>query len=111
MNDQIEHELRRALGRVPPPAGFTERVMARLPEQNRSPIAWWYAAVAAMIVVALLVGNFETRQAHQKEARRTEQQVVFALALAAEKLQKVNVRLEHSGPEMRVQHKQEKQYE
>jgi hypothetical protein len=112
MNEQIEHELRRALCRVAPAEGFTERVMARLPESRPSTYGWWYAAVAAMLTVVLLVGGLQrTRNVREQEARRAERQVVFALSLAAEKLQRVNVRLEHSGPEVRVQQKQERRYE
>ena len=114
MNDRVEQELRRALQRVPAPDGFSDRVMARLPAPSRSASAvrWLYMAAAAMAVIALLFGGVErTRRVREYQARRAEEQVVFALSLAAEKLQKVNTRLERSGPEVRLEQKQGKQYE
>ena len=100
MNEQIEHELRRALRHVPAPDGFTDRVLGRLPDQHNGTLSpWWYLAAAAAVIVALLVGGvYHTREQRERQARRTERQVVFAFALAAEKLQHVNVNLERVRP-------------
>lgn len=113
MNDEIERELRKALSRVPAPEGFTDRVLQRLGEENRAERnLWWRMAVAAMVAVALLAGGLRYSQLrHQQEARKAEQDVVFAFSLAAEKLQKVNVRLEQSGPALNIPNKRGRQYE
>ncbi len=112
MNDDIELELRKALQRVPAPEGFAERVMDRLP--GDSGWEWWRMAVAAILVCALVLGGLQyraKRREQEQAALRTQKEVVFAFALAAEKLQKVNYRLQHAGPELNVQKRRGKTYD
>lgn len=113
MKDQLEQELAEALARIPAPEGFADRVLARLPEEHAR-LRWRYAyvAAAAVLIMALFLGGLQiTRQRRQQQARETERQVVFAFALAAEKLQHINSKLENSGPQVKLDKKQEKTYE
>lgn len=111
MNDDLELELRAALRRDSPRAGFTSRVLDRLPSHN-PPSPWWRLAVAAVLVCALVLGGTAyRRQQREMAARRTEQQVVFALRLAAAKLARVNYHLQQAGPELSVEKKRGNDYD
>lgn len=106
MRDSLEHDLRRALKRVEPPAGFADRVMTRLPER-RFGSRWLVGAVAAGLAIISTVGGIEHhRHERRVEAERTERQVAFALSLASEKLDhamnRVNVRLRRSAPDITI---------
>ena len=111
MNDELELDLRKALQRVPAPEGFTARVLDRLPA-NAPPLTWWRWAVAASLVcVLLLSGLYYRQQRREQDARRTEQQVIFAFTLAAEKLQHVNYRLQRTTPDLNLQKKRGNHYD
>jgi hypothetical protein len=109
MSDFLEEELRKALRRQEAPDGFTGRLMAKLPEKRREPSRFWYAAVAAVLAIALLfaglrfTGMEQRRREEQVHARETERQVVFALALAMQKFEHVNARLQKAAPKVRVE--------
>jgi hypothetical protein len=103
MNDSFDEELRRELARVEPPDGFADRVMANLPETHGRR-RYWLAAVAAGLAVLFTAGGLEqSRREHQVQAERTQRQVVFALSLAAEKLDHVNARLQRSAPDLTIE--------
>jgi hypothetical protein len=111
MNDDIELELRKALRRVPAPDGFTERVMQRLPERAPA-FEWWRMAVAAALICVMFLGGMQyMRQRRVQKARATEKQVIFAFTLAAEKLQRVNYRLQRNAPELKLPDKRGSHYE
>lgn len=99
----MNEELKRALRRVEPPAGFVERVLERAARRDASngrldrrpsqdargrAMALW--AAAAMLAVAVTAGVWhraeQRRQAEGAEARR---QVLLSLQIASEKLQHV----------------------
>jgi hypothetical protein len=104
MND----ELRRALRRVEPPAGFAERVLERAARGDvpataarhatarvllRGPMVRW--ATAAALAIAVTSGGVwyraaEQRQAQGEEARR---QVLIGLRIASDKLQSVQLKV------------------
>ena len=107
MNDRIEEQLREALRRVEPSQGFAERVVTRLPEpQSRSFQRFWFAAVAACVALLLVFTIVhQNRRERMVQAHETERQVVFAIALAVEKLDHVNARLQKSAPEVRIEDK------
>jgi hypothetical protein len=112
MRERIEQELKRALNRAEPPDGFVDRVMARIPDRTTTMgVRWWYAAVAAIVALIMVLTTQQVEQRRQRQARETERQVVFALALVAEKLDHVNSKLQNSAPDVRVQQKQERRYE
>jgi hypothetical protein len=106
MSDFLEEHLRKALGRQEAPDGFADRVLAKLQEQRRGRSMFWYSAVAAMVAIALLFAGMQQRHREQQShARETERQVVFALALAMQKFEHVNTRLQRSAPRVRVEEK------
>lgn len=87
MND-FEQELRNALERKQPSAGFAERVIAR--SQRRSP-DWrlWLGAVAAVLLMGVGVSHYHERQ----EAMRAKRQLLQALEITEEKLALVERKL------------------
>ena len=103
-----EEQLRSALAPVAPPEGFAERTMKRIAEQRPQPSrSFWYGALAAALALLLAFGIAErTQRQRRARAESTEKQVVFALALAMEKFDRINARLQKSAPELRIQEKQ-----
>ena len=107
MSEDFENELRRALRRVDPPAGFAERVMRALPDQRptaavtpidvvrTSPRASFWrrvstpAALAASLLVAVLLGQHMANE-HAEQERRAglaaRQELMQALRLTSQKL-------------------------
>jgi len=103
MNDEI----RRALRRVEPPAGFAERVLEGAANDNapataarhdttrellRGPMVRW--ATAAALAIAVASGGMwyraGQRQAQGEDARR---QVLIGLRIASDKLQSVQLKV------------------
>jgi hypothetical protein len=79
---EFEDELRSALRRQEPPAGFTERVVARTrPRGTARHAGWVAAAIAASLLLSL--GGFEYRQ---YEGRKAKRELVLALEIAGSKL-------------------------
>jgi type II secretory pathway component PulL len=101
MND-IENRLREALQRTEPPAGFAERVIAQVP--SRHPPLWtrWrsVAAIAAVLLVMFSALLYERHRAQRAEA--ANRQLMFALRLAAEKIERVQHRVQNSSAVMKV---------
>jgi hypothetical protein len=105
MNDRFENDLRRALERREPPAGFTERVMAGLgAEPKRSLLERffsevlsarrWAPALAACLIIVLAAGTWEYRRIEQRrEAERTKQELIFALQVTSMKLERTKAKL------------------
>lgn len=94
---RLEDQLRSALQREDPPAGFTDRVLALASRRERTP--WvrladafsvprlrWATAVVAVLVIASGVGVHiqEQRRAEGEAAKR---QVMLALRITSEKWQ------------------------
>jgi hypothetical protein len=106
MSEFLENELKKALARGVPPDGFAERVMARIPQQRKERRTMWYAAIAAVLAIALVFSGVEQRR-HQREqqARQTERQVVFAIALAMRHFEHVNMELRKSAPTVKIEEK------
>jgi hypothetical protein len=105
MSDFLEEHLRKALSRQETPEGFAERILAAVPDQRHGGFRFWYAAVAAVVLIALLFGGMEWRREQRVHARETERQVVFALALAMQKFEHVNTRLQQSAAKVKVDEK------
>jgi hypothetical protein len=89
----LEDELRAALRRTEPPAGFTERVLGRVAATPVRPAAkpWtkWVAALAASVILA--AGAFEYRQ---YQGERAKSQVLLAVRIAAAKLNKAQKKVQ-----------------
>lgn len=109
----LEDELRKSLAHVPPPDGFTDRVMARVTERETarrraaSPRtksaagiprrAWWTAAAAALV---LTIGGGNAlhlrHQRQEREAAAVQAQMEYALQLTNHALNEVQTGLDHS---------------
>jgi len=106
MSEFLESELRKALARSGPPDGFAERVMATIPQRKRQRRATWYAAIAAVLAIAIVFSGIEQRRRNeQQRARQTERQVVFAIALAMRHFEHVNMELKKSAPTLKIDEK------
>jgi hypothetical protein len=105
-SSSFDDDLRRAIRRVHPSAGFADRVMARVPEK-RWPSRRWLGAVAAGIaVLASLGGVQQLRREHRAHAQQIQREVFFALSLASAKLDhamsNANSRLQRSAPDVTI---------
>ena len=100
---QVDDELRRALRRIEPPAGFAERVLRRAADggasrqvaggtASRTMIRWATAAVLALAVTGggMWYRAEQRRQAQGEEAKR---QVLVGLRIAGSKLQIVQAKV------------------
>ncbi len=98
--DRFEKELREAMGRVEPPAGFAERVLARVAKERAKPglleRAWSaiamprlrLAAVAAAMCLVVVAGVGYQREARRRaEGEKAKQEVIMALEFTAQKMQ------------------------
>jgi hypothetical protein len=94
---RLEDELRQALRRREPPAGFAERVLARARQpEKRRPLLFhwrWLAAAAALVVLAAGLHLFEERR-HRLEGERAKEQVMLALRVTGSKLRLAQHRLQ-----------------
>ncbi|HKT23929.1 MAG TPA: hypothetical protein VJR04_04970 [Terriglobales bacterium] len=98
MND-LEKQLRSAMRRCDPPAGFADRVMAQTHQEagreslrkidfwNLGPKLRWAAipALAVLLVFGFWFRTYELRQ-QEKEALAAKQQVMLALRITGSKL-------------------------
>jgi anti-sigma-K factor RskA len=107
----FDDELRRAFERKEPPAGFADRVLARISQAQPSTdkvrrpvrtsysfaVRWIAAAVAAGAVLAVASSQYyASRQAAVEEAR-VKEQLRVSLQIASEKLNDVGRKVrEHS---------------
>jgi len=82
----LDQELKNALRREAPPAGFAARVMHRIElEEARRPTRW--RATAASLLLALSIGGFAAhRVAEHRRGERAKEQVIEAMRIAGEKV-------------------------
>jgi hypothetical protein len=101
----LEDEVRAALRREDPPAGFAARVLAQAAEQNkvivlpvwRRPLLW---AMAAGLAVAALVPPAFLEYRHREERRRAveaKKELLFALRITRTKLRESRERIQHAN--------------
>jgi hypothetical protein len=83
----LDNDLKRALRRQGPPAGFAERVMQRI-ERGEAPKrpTWWRAAAASFTLAAMLGGYATHRVAEHRRGERAKEQVLTAMRIAGEKM-------------------------
>lgn len=95
----FEDQLRRALEREEPSAGFTERVMARATETKR-PWAWvnWRSWAAAGLAASLCLGalglEMEHRQRVREQGEAARAQLLQAMRITSVKLQVIQKRVQ-----------------
>ena len=85
----LEHDLKRALRRESPPAGFAGRVLARIEEQQEAaaPRRHWWRATAASVTLAMLLGGYGTHKViEHRRGERAREQVLEAMRIAGEKV-------------------------
>jgi hypothetical protein len=97
----LDDELRNLLRRKEPPAGFAERVMARLEtaplrltigQRVSAFIGWpvlrWAAAAAAVCIVAVAgIVRYQHQQQMRAQAERASQQAILALRITNEEIE------------------------
>ncbi|HSW50173.1 MAG TPA: hypothetical protein VLH09_08360 [Bryobacteraceae bacterium] len=102
--NRFEEVLHQALRRKEAPAGFTERVLAKLPPPAARPAPWvWmrWALAAALPVVLLLTVQLDTERRRRAEGELAKAQMVTALRIAAEKFEHTRekvIRVTSRGP-------------
>jgi hypothetical protein len=95
----VDDDLRHALRREEPPAGFAERVLRRVAEPPQAeqrartlPFIQW--AAAAALVAAMAGGiNYVAKQKERAEGEAAKERVMLALHIAGSKLQLVQTRI------------------
>ena len=99
MNDEWEAQLAHAMKRVEAPASLAPAIAARIQREARQQKFWRsFAAMAATVAIAF--AGYSGWQEH--EAKRQEQQLVFALQLTSQKISAVEERLKKSSAEIVV---------
>ena len=86
---EFEDELRSALRRQEPPAGFADRVVARTRPKGTHR-NWVAAAIAAGLLLSM--GGFEYRQ---YEGRKAKRELLLALEIASSKLSIAQAKISH----------------
>jgi hypothetical protein len=88
---EFEDELRSALRRQEPPAGFADRVLIRARPGGAPRRAGWIAAAIAACLL-LSMGGFEYRQ---YEGRKAKRELLLALEIAGSKLSFAQEKISH----------------
>lgn len=93
----LENDLKRALRRESPPAGFSSRVLERI-ARDEAPKRKWWRAVAASLTLTAILGAWGAREMHQRrEGERAKEQVLLALRIAGEKVRYAQDEVRHIG--------------
>jgi hypothetical protein len=107
---QFEENLKRALQRVDPPAGFAERVLARAAEADREKpksVPLWarffgmgglrWAAACAVCVVLAASGALYEHDVQRRRGEAAKEQLMLALRITGSKLQIAQQSLQQLG--------------
>jgi len=122
-DNRMEDALKDALRRREAPAGFAERVLARVRERSaakpatwqweswlqffRQPLVQWTALAA--VSAALIAGGIEYRQVQRERAQgeAAKQQLILALRIAGSKLQLAKSKVQHAQDQNENQEEKE----
>jgi type VI protein secretion system component VasF len=91
----FDADLKKALARVEPPDGFTERLATRiaaLPPRRRTPVYWRWAAVAA--AAAVLFSGVSYEHERQMRGEAAKEKLLLAMRITSSKLQQAQQRIE-----------------
>jgi hypothetical protein len=108
VKDELETSLHTALASPDPGEDFTARVMARLPDSTVVPLpaarkrsafssAWLPGALAAAVVLGLALQQ-QDRRAESAAALQAKSQLLVALRITGEQLDRTTHRLQESNP-------------
>ena len=82
----IERELKSALGRKSPDAGFADRVMARI--ESRETVRHPWRAVAAASLLTVILSGWTAREIiERRQGEEAREKVLLALRITSAKLQ------------------------
>lgn len=113
MSDKLEQELKKALRRTDPPAGFAERVLARaakeetkrVPERRR--FHWFgmsglrLAVTCALCLIVAASGLMYQHERHE-QGEQAKEQLMLALRITSSKLELANQGIRQiNSPEQR----------
>jgi len=107
----LEDELKTALRRMEPPAGFAERVLERAKTPALPEPAWWESLavllrpprlqwVALSVVMSLMIpaaGVYRRERQERVEGERAKQQLMIAVRVAGNKLHRVQQKVLEMG--------------
>jgi hypothetical protein len=114
----MDGELRRALGRKEPSAGFADRVMQAVPAGvpaapqmavRRRPRYWVGLAAAASLAISIVGVRMWSEQQAIRRAERTRRDVEIALRLTGDKLNGIQTRLTALGARRTASHENAQQ--
>jgi hypothetical protein len=104
----LEAEIRDSLHPREAPEGFTDRMMARIPER-RSLLHWpvtrplWTSAVAAALLLAVFLGVWANERQQRIAGEHARQQVLLALRITNATLQAVQQKISEDQTEKDTQ--------
>lgn len=92
----FEDQLREALRRVEPPAGFVERTLARAAGESKPPrrvirFPRFVAALAASLALALVVGGYRVQE--YRRGQQAKEQLMLALEITGSRLNQVQQKI------------------
>jgi hypothetical protein len=107
----LEEDLKKALRRVEPPAGFAERVFARASAPAPPGPSWWESIIVLfrppnvqwvalslfMSVMIPAAGVYRKERQEREEGEKAKQQLMFAVKIAGNKLHHVQQRVLEMG--------------
>ena len=105
-SDEFERELKQAFERRPAPPSLKRKLMDRRSRQRTERLhlrkVMWERLAACLVLAALVGGGFEWHQREeQRKGEAARQQVLTALRITGQALDRMNVRLaaRHNGPQ------------
>jgi anti-sigma factor RsiW len=108
--DDFERELKEQLQARPAPEGFTQRVMARVPE--RRTWKWlglgmpaWRWAVVTLLVAGMVLGGLERDREQRVAGERAREQVLLALRITGSTLRDVQQKVNTGGGQVKFSQK------
>ncbi len=104
MNDHLEDDLRAAMRREEPPAGFAERVLARVEQPaasvpvHRQPFhrwTWAAAAMAACLTIGTGLVEYRHEQIQRAKGLEAKQELMQAMRITGSKLRLAQEKVRH----------------
>ena len=110
--DDFLRELKEQLQARPAPEGFTQRVLARVPERRASIWKWlglgmpaWRWAVVTLLVAGLVLGGLEREREQRIAGERAREQVLLALRITGSTLRDVQQKVNTGGGQVKLSQK------